>query len=199
MKILSLFDYTGNWPLPYKQNGFEVIQVEIKLGTDIMTWDYTQIEKGSVYGILAAPPCTHYSVSGAQYWPEKDKDGRTEESNKLVRKTLEIIKYFDPYFWVLENPVGRIDACVPELKKYYLMSFNPCDYGNAYTKKTKLWGEFNPWLVQNPVKPERVSSQGSWLMKLGGKSEKTKTLRSKTPMGFAWAFYNANSPASWTN
>lgn len=27
--IISLFDYTGNWSKPYKENGFEVVQVDI--------------------------------------------------------------------------------------------------------------------------------------------------------------------------
>jgi len=44
----------------------------------------------------------------------------------------------------------------------------------------------------NYVEPVKVCEQGSWLQKLGGKSEKTKTLRSATPMGFARAFYEAN-------
>jgi len=35
--ILSLFDYTGNWSKPYRDNGYNVIQVDIKLGMDILT------------------------------------------------------------------------------------------------------------------------------------------------------------------
>jgi hypothetical protein len=46
--------------------------------------------------------------------------------------------------------------------------------------------------MTNIVDPTRVCGQGSWLMKLGGKSEKTKELRSMTPMGFAYAFYEVN-------
>jgi len=52
--ILSLFDYSGTWSKPYKDNGFEVIQVDIKHGIDIMQWDYKSIEKDSVFGILKA-------------------------------------------------------------------------------------------------------------------------------------------------
>jgi hypothetical protein len=40
------------------------------------------------------------------------------------------------------------------------------------------------------VKP--IEANQSWIMKLGGKSEKTKELRSITPLGFAYAFYEAN-------
>jgi hypothetical protein len=71
------------------------------------------------------------------------------------------------------------------------MYFDPCDYGDPYTKKTCLWGSFNR-PKQNRVEPQRVCSQGSWLMKLGGSSERTKELRSVTPPGFAQAFFEAN-------
>ena len=71
------------------------------------------------------------------------------------------------------------------------LTFNPCDFGDAYTKRTLLWGEFT--LPQKtPVEPVRVCSQGSWIQKLGGKSARTKMLRSMTPAGFARAFFEAN-------
>ena len=51
--ILSLFDYTGNWSRPYREAGFEIIQVDEKLGQDILTWDYSAVD--DVYGVLVAP------------------------------------------------------------------------------------------------------------------------------------------------
>lgn len=64
--ILSLFDYTGNWSRPYRENGYEVIQVDIQHGTDILTWNYKEIERESlrrtrcraVYGLcyIGSPP-----------------------------------------------------------------------------------------------------------------------------------------------
>lgn len=144
---------------------------------------------GRIYGVLAAPPCTDFSGSGAQYWPEKDRDGRTLFSLSLVDATMRIVAvHADTLaFWALENPVGRLRRWLGPPA----FSFNPCDFGDPYTKKTLLWGKFNE-PKKNPVEPIKVCSQGSWLMKLGGKSEKTKELRSITPMGFARAFYEAN-------
>lgn len=177
-----------------------------------------------VYGILAAPPCDHFSVSGAQYWKAKDADGRTLTALSIADACLRIIKAHNPEWWCLENPVGRLRHWIGAP----VMMCNPCDYaghlpswicrcGNefeeglgkygccdclgeppaqlafkdAYTKKTLLWGKFNPpkklW-----VEPIRSCKQGSWLQKLGGKSEKTKRLRSVTPPAFAKAFFFAN-------
>ena len=76
MTVLSLFDFSGSWSAPYEQAGYTVIRVDIKAGIDLLTWNYKQIERGQVVGILAAPPCTHFTVSGAQYWKAKDKIGR---------------------------------------------------------------------------------------------------------------------------
>ena len=90
-------------------------------------------------------------------------------------------------WWAFENPVGR-------LRRYLgapILRFDPCDFGDAYTKRTYLWGRFTEPQRQ-PVTPIRVTQQGSWVQRLGGSSERTKTLRSITPPGFARAFFAAN-------
>jgi hypothetical protein len=142
-------------------------------------------------GVIAMPPCTDFTVSGAQYWKAKDEDGRTAASVQIVRDCLALIDTLSPAWWVMENPVGRIQKLVPELGAYR-MWFQPHHYGDAYTKRTHLWGRFNADLPRNDVDPVRACAQGSWLQKLGGSSEKTKALRSMTPPGFARAWSVAN-------
>jgi hypothetical protein len=101
---------------------------------------------------------------------------------------LEIVSWFpDIKFWVLENPVGRLQTLRPQLGKPWY--FQPHWYGDPWTKKTGLWGKFNKELPKNEVAPD----PNSWIMKLGGKSERTKELRSMTPPGFAKAFFEANN------
>lgn len=181
--ILDLCGGTGSWSRPYREAGYDVRVVSLP------TQDVRLMELPNepVWGVLAAPPCDHFSVSGAQYWPEKDRDGRTIEAISVVDACLRIILITEPHFWALENPVGRLQRWIGPPVLY----FDPCDYGDPYTKKTGLWGRFN-LPEPDPVEPVRVCSQGSWLMKLGGKSEKTKRLRSVTPAGFAEAFFRAN-------
>jgi len=199
-KLLSLFDYTGNWSNPYRLAGWETLQIDLALGQDILNWDYQQFTPDHFSGILAAVPCTAYARSGATHWKEKDEKGVTDYFDSLTRKTIEIIDYFRPglKFWVIENPVGRIAKRVPELAKFRLYAFNPCDFGDAYTKKTILYGEFSPWLIHRPVKPI-VPKKGShsidaFLMPAGKnlRFHERAALRSQTPLGFAQAFYQAN-------
>ena len=66
------------------------------------------------------------------------------------------------------------------------MYFNPCDYGDPWTKKTALWGEFNiP--EEKPVKP--LGKNPIWNMP---PSKNRGEIRSITPRGFAEAFFRAN-------
>lgn len=240
-RLLSLFDYSGNWSQPYYNGNWDVINWDIKIADfmDIMRLDSVETVLDlfeDIDGILAAVPCTDFAVSGAQYWPSKDNDGRTIKSMELVHQVQRLADLFEPtdpeyeeefgpFFWAMENPVGRIPKLFPELGKPFY--FNPCDYAlwqtitdsqhneldrirrkdgvnvtfdevmfvmemGAYTKKTGLWGSFNiP--EKKPIEPVRVCKQGSPVQFFGGKSDRTKELRSNTPIGFSIAFYNANN------
>ena len=192
--VLSLFDFSGRWSSPYREKGYEVYQVDVKLGVNILDLTPDDIPATEIGIILAAPPCTDFASSGAQYWKMKDNDGRTEASMDLVTKTLELIEFYKPRVWAIENPVGRLNKLFPELGTPWY--FNPCEFAGylddpateAYNKRTGLWGTFNiP--EKKPVEPSLGNSP---IMKLGGKSERTKELRSMTPLGFSKAFYRSN-------
>jgi hypothetical protein len=61
--ILSLCDYSGRWSEPYKEAGYEVVQVDVKLGFDVRL--FPKLDE-KVHGILMAPPCTEFAVSGTR-------------------------------------------------------------------------------------------------------------------------------------
>lgn len=185
--ILDLCGGTGSWSKKYREADYDVRLITLPKD-DVCNYHPPL----NVYGILAAVPCTDFSVSGAQYWDAKDKDGRTIESLKVLTHVLKIIAYTQPLFWAIENPVGRLRDFLGSPRQI----FNPCDFGDPYTKKTLLWGRFNSPLL-NSVKPEFViAKNGDKYSKIhwstGGKSEKTKMLRSITPPAFAKAFFEAN-------
>lgn len=230
--IISICDFSGEWAKPFVDKGYLVILVDPKhpRGEDGSRWSFKKgmhcysgtaadvchdpdgwlcsfavnevFTAPEVKGLLLAPVCTHFTVSGAQYWPAKDADGRTAEGLKLVDECLFLVDAWEETldFWALENPVGRLPKLRPELGKPK-MYFNPHEYAgwaddpeqDRYTKKTCLWGVFNADLEKKDRPPIRVCSQGSWIQKLGGDSERTKELRSMTPQGFSRAFCEANS------
>ncbi len=140
--ILDLCGGTGAWSKPYKNAGYDVKVITLP-EQDVRLYKPPK----NVYGVLCAPPCTHLAGSGARWWKEKGKKALLE-SLSVVDACLRIILFSKPKFWCLENPVGRL---VNYLGKP-VMYFNPCDYGDPYTKKTCLWGSFNiP--EKTPVKP----------------------------------------------
>lgn len=82
-------------------------------------------------------------------------------------------------------------------KPYFEATFNPCDYGDPYTKRTALWGDFNiPGSC--PVEPMRVEgghhSMDAYLLKKYGKIPRSvrAAIRAQTPPGFARCFFEAN-------
>jgi len=206
--IYAICELSGNTVLDYVEAGYNVILIDPEHETmqdgnvtmigETIQWMLEIAEfLPPAWGIFFMPPCTDFTVSGAQYWPEKDRDGRTASSLEIVDAGLEFIDRMNPEWHVTENPVGRLPKLRPDRLGKPAMYFNPCDYGDPYTKKTCLWGDFTPPLPlflgeDRSVEPERVSSQGSWLMKLGGKSKRTKMLRSVTPRQFARAFFEVN-------
>jgi hypothetical protein len=234
--LLSLFDYSGQWSQPFADAGWNIIQLDEKHGFDINTIDCVEtcfdLGIDDVDGIIAAPPCTDFANSGAQYWAGKDANGTTAQSLQLVSQVLKLVDLFKPtdidydgsFFWCIENPAGRLHKLAGLGKGYY---FHPYEFAghlqisvsqyfqlsqirlkdgkdvtaaenqfvldtNTYTKKTGLWGDFNRAMVKKPIPPVKTSKQGSPTQRLGGSSDKTKELRSHTPLGFANAFYQAN-------
>ena len=145
--ILDLCGGTGAWSKPYKGAGYDVRLITLPY-YDVRTY----IPPENVYGILAAPPCTHLAVSGARWWKDKGEQALLE-ALAIMDACLRIVLISKPQFWALENPVGRL--------KHYLgkprFVFNPFEFGDPWTKKTCLWGEFNiP--IKNPVEPV-----GQWI------------------------------------
>jgi site-specific DNA-cytosine methylase len=178
LAILSLCDYTGSWSQPYRDAGYDVIQIDIKHGRDVRLFEALSYP---VRGILAAPPCTHFASSGARWWEDKG-EAAVLDGLAVIDACMRIILIHKPQWWVLENPVGRLNRWLGEPR----MSFNPSDYGDPYTKKTLLWGDF-----REPQMRKVIASEGSKMHLLPPSPERA-ALRSVTPTGFARAFFEAN-------
>lgn len=187
--ILDLCGGTGSWSNPYKDNGYDVRV--ITLPQDVRLFKFCE----KVYGILAAPPCTMFSLAGNRWrYEEKQKgiyDKKMIDAISIVDACFRFISVCRPIFWALENPVGTLSSWLGKPKMY----FQPYDYGDRYSKKTALWGNFNiP--TKNPVEPipPKVKGKPDWHHNCVGKPPDMDrmTWRSITPKGFAQAFYEAN-------
>lgn len=176
--ILDLCGGSGSWSQPYRDAGYHIEIIDLKNNQDIRLLEYHRL---NVRGILAAPPCTDLAGSGARWWEGKGEKALVD-ALATADACLRAVTIYKPVWWALENPVGR-------LRRFYgppRLIFDPCDFGDSYTKKTLLWGEFNiP--ERNPVEPTEGSK-----MHLMPPGDERAELRSMTPPGFAGAFFCAN-------
>ena len=192
--ILSLCSGTGAWEKPYVDAGYNVIPVTLP---DIDVRDFAPPD--NVYGILAAPPCTMFSLARTR--ANKPRDFR--EGMDTVQACLRIIwecRYKPLYrkdgclkFWALENPVGILRQFLG--MPYF--TFNPCDFGEPYTKKTDLWGYFNKPKTNPHTMPtdEKLKCKNNLrklplISDIAGSNQAAR--RAVTPAGFAKAFFKAN-------
>ena len=144
MKLLELFSGTGSVGKYARILNIEVTSLDRDLPADIqkdiMDWDYKAAFEPKHFDVIwASPPCTVYSV--AKTIGVRDIEG----SNQVVQRTLDIISYLQPKFWVLENPqTGK-------LKEQVMMQNLPfddvdyCKYGMPYRKRTRLWNNIDEW------------------------------------------------------
>lgn len=190
--ILDLCGGSGAWSKPYADAGYEVVNVTLPKENVLLWKPYFP---KNVYGILAAPPCTMFSLARTTAKTPRD----FHEGMKCVQACMEIIwlcrKQSDSQlkFWALENPKGYLRQFLGKPA----LTFNPWEYGDAYTKATDLWGYFKE-PKKNPVELDeetkrRCSVNNRKLPSIRDfTSGKQADRRAVTPAGFAKAFYEAN-------
>lgn len=146
--ILHLCAEDGSDSKYYKQNGYDVRLITKEIGVE----NYHPPE--NVYGIIANPPCTHFSIARTTAKTPRD----LTEGIRLVKECLQIIwqcniNQFNEKswkmplkFWSLENPATGFLRWFLGKPAY---EYCPSEFGANFTKKTALWGNFNypekPW------------------------------------------------------
>jgi hypothetical protein len=176
--ILDLCAGSGAWSEPYQRAGYRVRRVTLP-ADDVRTF----IPPEGVWGILAAPPCTEFSLA---------KNGRERDFARgleTVAACHRIIMTARPRWWALENPVGLLSRWLGRPP----FVFQPHDFGDPWTKRTAIWGEFRAPVAGPHVRPssgggpicERCSPDAPGPCNVADH-------RAITPPGFARAFFEAN-------
>lgn len=154
--------------------------------------------------VFGFPPCTDLAVSGAKHFDDKwQKNPRFQiEAVELCRQ-VEHVGSLCGCPWMLENPVSVLSS----MWRKPNFIFNPNEYGgylpeddvhprwpeyivprDAYPKKTCIWSG-NGFSQPLPKVVPKDAGYSIQFHKLGGKSAKTKQIRSETPRGFAKAVF----------
>lgn len=189
--------------------------------SEIVQWMMSNAHVAMVFGF---PPCTDLAASGAKHWKKKaEADPRFQHRAVGMAMLIACIAGSLGAPYCIENPIGALSTLwrKPDYK------FHPCDFGgylpeddahprwpeyipsrDAYSKATCLWTgngfvfpemkKVEPISISLTKKDGSITTGSPQWAKLGGKSLKTKNIRSATPRGFAKAVFETNSNADIT-
>ena len=159
MRVLELFSGTGSVGKCCDALGYDVVSVDLLFNAthkcDIMNFDYKQYPKNHFDIIWASPPCTNYSKlqdcwlgreRKGQIYTKEIQEQEMNNDDKLVLKALEIIKYFNPELWFIENPAGSRMKERPFMKPLPFYIIDYCRYSDwGYKKRTRIWTNKKDW------------------------------------------------------
>ena len=173
MRVLELFSGTGSVGKVCKKTGFDVLSVDIDpshapdLNMDIMDFDETMYPTDAFQFIWASPPCEAYSVARTNVLGDREVD--MQKADDLVRKTLEIVRYFGQASWCIENPATSrlwtrdvtIGLATHSVMPRSCCVTSYCSYGTRYRKNTRISNSIGLVLERCPGEGKCPSMVGS--------------------------------------
>jgi len=155
MRLLELFSGTGSIGHAFAAHGWEVVSLDkdpktdATIHEDILTWDHTIYPPGYFDVVWASPDCTQYS--NARRGAKNPRNLTLADS--LVVRSQELINYFNPRVWFIENPQTGLLKDRPFMVGVPFCDVDYCcfcDWG--YKKRTRLWNnvDFQSQLCPGP-------------------------------------------------
>lgn len=164
MKLLELFCGTKSVGKVAETMGYdEIITLDFDPRfnathtVDIFEWDYKQYPNDYFDTIWASPDCTTWSLaSGGKYRTLNNIYGhggthqeKAEIGNTMILKVIEILMYFQPNKWYMENPRGMLKH-YPPLKDFiedygFMTTVFYANYDHPFPKPTDIWSNLPLW------------------------------------------------------
>lgn len=184
----------GSDTQPYRDAGYDV-RLVTKDGGGVEGYSPPR----NVYGIIANPPCTMFSIARTVAKTPRD----LREGMRLVQECLRVIweaqyslaspndRHTTLQFWAIENPYTGM---LKEFLGKPAFVYSPDEFGDGYTKRTALWGRFNEprklFVLRNKLVNKNMKQMHS-PMSTRDNEERTD-LRSIASPYFTQAFFHAN-------
>lgn len=175
MKVLVACEFSGTVRDAFSSLGHEAMSCDLlpsELPGNHYCGDVRDVIDYPWDLMVAHPPCTHLSVSGARHFSEKKKDGRQQSA---VSFFMMLAKADIPRI-AIENPV----CIMSSLWRKPDQIIQPWQFGHGETKATCLWLKGLPALVPTNV----VDGREARVHKMPPGPERWKA-RSKTYQGIA--------------
>lgn len=162
MKVLELFAGSRSIGKAAEKFGYDVYSSDINdfeninYMVDILNFDVIKVPFLPDI-IWASPPCTGFSVAALGYHWTGGKGAYIPATDtaklgiEIAKKTIEIIKYFNPKYFFIENPRGVLRKMdfMQEFKRH---TITYCQYGDDRMKPTDIWTNSNDWIPKKPCK-----------------------------------------------
>lgn len=195
MRVLELFKGSGSITRALEPLGHEIVSLDLNPKfqpthvVDILDFEYKQYPPKHFDVIWASPECKIYSQlqttnvgTNRKFKTREDLDAARQEHSKYVEKVLEIIEYFKPKEWYIENPyysAMRDLECMQGLGSY---RFDYCRFGFLYQKPTRIWTnrtdlEDHKCTCFKWKHPFNIGISSPEKLTIGSKPDKTKTKR----------------------
>lgn len=145
MRVLVACEYSGRVREAFRRRGHDAWSCDLLDSED----ESDHHLKGSVWNwigegwdlMIAHPPCTDLSVSGARHFAEKIADGRQAAALKFVQDLMDA-----PVDKIaIENPISVISSKIRKPDQI----IQPWHFGHPETKSTCLWLKGLPKLIPN--------------------------------------------------
>lgn len=177
MKVLVACEYSGRVRDAFRKIGHEAMSCDL-LPSDApgphYHGDLRDVIDYPWDMMIAHPPCTHLSVSGARHFEKKKMDGRQQAG---VSFFMCLIRMSDHIKHVaIENPVSIISSLYRKPDQI----IQPWQFGHGETKATCLWLKNLPLLTPTNI----VGGRESRIHRMPPSDDRWK-VRSETYLGIA--------------
>jgi site-specific DNA-cytosine methylase len=183
LKVLIACEYSGVVREAFKTRGHDAWSCDI-IDTEIpgqhFTRDVLNIINAEWWDLMIAhPPCTHLSSSGARWWKEK------KDKSELALQFVQLLMNAPIDKICIENPIGMVNTRIRKPDQIV----QPYQFGHSVSKSTCLWlKNLPPLQTTNIVEPEwQYLKNGKRIDKWYSNNKKD---RSRTFPGIANAMAN---------
>ena len=184
-RLLELFSGTKSISKVAKTLGWQTVSLDLDskhkpdLCMDILDFDETQYPNDYFQFIWASPDCRAYSI--ARQNTKIPREEAMQASDPLLKKTRQIIAYFDKAKWCIENPgfsyIWQREVAAGLLENSVITSY--CSFeGYAYRKHTRLDSNFPLVLPKCPGKglcPKMIGGKHKEHAQRGGGGQEPKS------------------------